>query len=232
MAGAITDESAALTFQLTEMCAMAIRAMSHATHALLAADAEAATAVIGEYEHSVAMASSADETAFLLLASRPPVAAKLRETVNAIRIAADAKRMVQLAVQVADVARRRHPRHAVPAEVSGRVAELSGLAVARARAAHEVLLSREPRLAAQLCRNGSAAADLHRQLLAMLIDPGWPHGVAAGVDVAQISRLYERFADHALHIAETFAFQTNESSNHRNHKVREIKWSRIAGHVV
>ena len=54
--------------------------------------------------------------------------------------------MGELAVYVAESPRRHHPHHAVPAEVSGRVAELSAMAVALARAAREVLLSREPRL--------------------------------------------------------------------------------------
>jgi phosphate transport system protein len=205
---AVPQELAAITSQLAEMCAMAADAMNRATHALLLADIGPAEAVIAEHEDTAAMSSSVEET-FFLLAEHASVAAELRAIVNAIRIAADAERMGELAVDVAQIARSHHPQHVVPAEVSGRVAELSALAVALARAAQEVLLSSEPRLAAGLGSDDGAADELHRQLLAMLIDPGWTSGVAAGVDVALVSRLYERFADYAMRIAGRFAFQTD-----------------------
>ncbi|SON58689.1 Phosphate-specific transport system accessory protein PhoU [Mycobacterium simulans] len=225
MTSAIGDGLAALTFQLAEMCAMASQAMDYATQALLQADLEAAEAVTALHEHTAAMGSSADETTFLLLALHSPSAANLRQIVNAIRIAGDAERMGELAVQVAEIARRHHPQHAVPTEVSGRVAELSALAIGLARAVQEVLVSREPRLVASLCSDGSAADDLHRQLLAKLIDSGWTHGVAAGVDVARICRLYEGFVDHALHIAQRFAFQTN---GHRPRLAQHLSTTRAA----
>jgi phosphate transport system protein len=154
------------------------------------------------------------------------LAADLREIANAIQIAADAQRMGALAVQVAEIARRHHPDPAVPAQVRGRVAELSASAVALAGGAQELLLSRDQRLAAQLGREGGAVTDLHRKLLAVLIDPRWSYGVPVGVDVALVSRLYERFADHAVRIAEHFAFPINGQS--RNQKVGK-SWSRIAG---
>ncbi|OBI42239.1 hypothetical protein A5707_06355 [Mycobacterium kyorinense] len=188
---------------------MAAQALDHATHALLLADMGTAEAVIGGYKEIAATSSTAEETTFLLLALQPPAATELRAAVNAIRIAADAERMGELAVNVAEIARRHHPRHAVPAEVSGRVAELSALAVALAWTAQEVLLSREPQLTPRACRSESAIGELHRQLLAVLIDPRWPYDVAAGVGVALVSRLYERFADHAVRIAERCALQPN-----------------------
>lgn len=209
MNSAVGYETVALTSQLAEMCAIAGQAMHHATHALLLADIKTAEAVIGGHKEAVAMSSSVEETAFLLLALQPPAATELRVAVNAVRLAADAERMGELAVRVAEMARRHHPHHAVPAEVSGRVAELSALAVALAWTAQEVLLSREPGLATRLHRRGSAIGELHRQLLTVLIGPGWQYDVATGVDVALVGRLYERFADHAVQIAERFVFQTN-----------------------
>jgi phosphate transport system protein len=205
----IGNELAALTFQLADMCALAGEAMNHATNALLRADIEVAQAVIAEQEHAGALSSSAEEKALELLSLHPSMAADLREIVNAIRITADAREMGELAVRVAEIARRHHPRHAVPPEVSGRMAEMSAVAVALACTAQEVLLSREPRLAAHLRSDDGAAEDLHRQLLAILIDPRWRHGVATGLDVALLSGLYKRFADHAIRITKRFATQTN-----------------------
>ncbi|WP_375487309.1 PhoU domain-containing protein [uncultured Mycobacterium sp.] len=83
------------------------------------------------------------------------------------------------------------------------------MAVQLACAAQEVLLSQEPRLAADLRRDDRAVHRLYRQLLAVLIEPNWVYGVARGVDVALLSVLYERFADYAVHIAERYTYQSN-----------------------
>ncbi|MCV7199665.1 PhoU domain-containing protein [Mycobacterium angelicum] len=186
MTSAIGDGLAALTFQLAEMSAMASQAMDHATRALLSADVEAAKAVTALHEHTVAMRASADETAFLLLALQSPSAANLRQIVNAIRIAGDAERMSELAVQVAEIARRRHPEHAVPSELNRYVAELSSTAIGLGRAIQEVLVSREPGVAARRCSDAGTADDATR-----------------------IVQCYQGFADHARHIAGRFVFQTN-----------------------
>ncbi|EID16962.1 phosphate transport system regulatory protein PhoU [Mycobacterium xenopi RIVM700367] len=79
-----------------------------------------------------------------MLALQSPVAADLRAVVTAIQIAANVERMGGLAVHVAKIARRRHPLHAVPAEVSGHIANMGALAVALSNGAREVLLSRNP----------------------------------------------------------------------------------------
>jgi phosphate transport system protein len=203
--------------------------MDQATHALLRADVATAESVITGQEHTAALHSGVEETAFMLLALRPLMAADLREIANSIRAAADAERMGELAVRVAEIARRNHPNPAVPEEISARVADLSALALALARGAQDMLLSRDLRLAARLRRDGDAVTDLHRLLLAAVIDPGWAHGVAAGVDVALVSRLYERFADHSARIAERLVFPHN--CHIRNQKVGK-PWPKIAGRAV
>lgn len=195
MTSAIGDGLAALTFQLAEMSAMASQAMEHATRALLGADIEAAKAVTALHEHTVAMRASADETTFLLLALQPPSAANLRQIVNAIRIAGDAERMSELAVRVAEIARRRHPQHAVPAELSGYVAELSSTAIGLGRTIQEVLVSREPGLAARRCSGSNGSNN--------------SNGSPPDDDATRIVQCYQGFADHARHIAGRFVFQTN-----------------------
>jgi phosphate transport system protein len=225
MQSAVRFELTALTSQLAEMCGMAADAIDQATHALLLADREMAQAVIAGYENASAMRSTTEETTFHLLAAQPPLAADLRSMVNAIRITADAERMGALSVQVAEIACRHHPYHAVPAEVGGRVAELSALAVALARADQEALLSRERRLTALLRRDTGAVGELYRQLLSVLIDPRWRYGVAAGVDVALLSRLYERFADHAVQIAGRVDFEIDGDPSRAN--PAEITASRL-----
>jgi phosphate transport system protein len=47
----------------------------------------------------------------------------------------------------------------------------------------------------------------HRQLLAVLMDREWKHGVPAAIDVALLGRFYERFADHAVQVGRRVVFQ-------------------------
>ena len=57
------------------------------------------------------------------------VARDLRAIVGSIQIVADLERMGALALHVAKIARRRHPRHALPEEVNGYFAEMGRIAV-------------------------------------------------------------------------------------------------------
>jgi len=229
MTSAVRYELAALTAQLAQMCALAAEAMNHATHALLLADIQTAEAVIGSEADTAAMRATVDETTYLLLALQPSAAADLRAVLNAIHIAADAEQMAQLAVQVARIARNHHPRPAVPAEIGGRVAELSAFAVALAGAAQQALLSREPRLFAQLLHDDGAIGDLHRQLLAVLIAPESTHATAASVEVAVVSEMYERFADRALHIVRRIASPINGRPSSQGKSATELRGRLTAG---
>ncbi|EFG77181.1 phosphate transport system regulatory protein PhoU [Mycobacterium parascrofulaceum ATCC BAA-614] len=207
MRSAFHQRLGTLTQQLGLMCAMAGEAVGQATEALLNADLVQAERVIAAQVDMVAVNARVEETAFGLLALQAPVATDLRAVVSAIRIAADAQRMGALAVHVAEIARMRHPRPAVPDDVRQYFTEMGALAGQLAGGAREVLLSQDPRRAAQIRRDDDAMDELHHQLLAELMDRGWTHGIAAAVDVTLLGRFYERFADHAVQIARRVIFQ-------------------------
>lgn len=196
-----------LTDQLADMCAMAAEAIKQASEALLEADLTTAECVIAGHRNIVALDAHVEETAFALLALQAPVATDLRAIVSALRIAGDARRMVELAVHIAEIARRRHPYPAVSAEVWRYVAAMGEAAEALALGARQVLVSQDPRGAAQIRHDDDAMDELHHQLLAVLMNPAWTQGVAAAVDATLLGRFYERFADHAVEIARRVIFQ-------------------------
>jgi phosphate transport system protein len=136
------------------------------------------------------------------------VAGELRAIFSSIQIAADVDRMGALAVHVAKIARRRHPLRALPEEVNGCFAEMGRVAVELGTSAKQVLLSRDPEKAASLRKEDDAMDDLHRHLFTLLMDhDAWKHGISAAVDVALLSRFYERFADHAVEVGRRVVFQ-------------------------
>ena len=207
MRTAYHEQLDALTHQLAEMCRMAGIAMERATQALLQADLALAEQVIGDHENIIAASARAEEAAFVLLALQAPVAGDLRAIVGSIQIVADVERMGALALHVAKIARRRHPRHALPEEVNGYFAEMGRIAVDLGNSAREVLISRDPDQARLIREEDDAMDDLHRHLFSVMMDREWKHGVAAAVDVTLLGRFYERFADHAVEISRRVIFQ-------------------------
>jgi phosphate transport system protein len=140
------------------------------------------------------------------------VASDLRAVVGSIQIVADVDRMGALALHVAKIARRRHPRHAVPEEVNSYFAEMGRVAVELGNSAREVLRSQDPREAARIDEEDDAMDELHQRLFGVLMDRQWRHGTAAAVDVTLLGRFYERFADHTVEVARRVIFQATGST--------------------
>jgi phosphate transport system protein len=191
----------ALLAQLGEMCGLAGAAMAQATRALLQADLGLAERVISDHDRIASMGVRTEESALLLLALQAPVAGDLRAIVGTLKNAADVNRMGALALHVAKIARRRHPKHALPEEVSEDFAEMGRIAVELG----------DPSEAAKIRHDDDAIDELHRHLFTVLMDRQWQHGVAAAVDVTLLSRYYERFADHAVEVSRRVIFQVTGS---------------------
>ncbi|ADG80117.1 Phosphate-specific transport system accessory protein PhoU OS=Tsukamurella paurometabola (strain ATCC 8368 / DSM / CCUG 35730 / CIP 100753 / JCM 10117 /KCTC 9821 / NBRC 16120 / NCIMB 702349 / NCTC 13040) OX=521096 GN=Tpau_3538 PE=3 SV=1 [Tsukamurella paurometabola] len=207
MRTAYTQQMAAFNDILGDICGKSGVAMEKATNALLQADLELAEEVISGHDEIVRLSRRAEEEAFSLLALQAPVASDLRVVVSGFQIVADVDRMGALALHVAKVTRRRFPNKTLPEEVNGYFAEMGRLAVELANSAREVLLTQDPKQAAEIEEQDDAMDDLHRHLFTVLMDRDWKHGVAAAVDVTLLGRYYERFADHAVEIGRRVIFQ-------------------------
>ena len=207
MRTAFHEQLDSLTEMLSNMCGLAGLAMDRATQALLQADLALAEQVISDHDQLAHMQTRAEEAAFALLALQAPVAGDLRLVFGSFQNVADAERMGALALHVAKIARRRHPHHALPDEVKGFFAEMGRIAVDLGNSAKEVVLSRDPKQAAQISREDDAMDQLHKQLFSVLMDTEWKHGVATAVDVTLLGRFYERFADHAVAIGRRVVFE-------------------------
>ena len=207
MRTAYQEQLADLCAQLADMCGLAADAMKHASNALLQADLELAEQVITDHHHIADKWRNAEGSAVKLLALQQPVAGDLRKVVGSLHVGADIERMGALAVHVANIARMRHPDHALPDDVRGSFTEMADVAVQLARTAQEVLRSPDPEKAAQLQKKDDAVDSRHRDLFAVLIDREWQNSVSSAVDVALLGRFYERFADHAVAIGRRVVFE-------------------------
>jgi phosphate transport system protein len=212
MRTAFHEQLDAFTRSIGDMCGLAGTAMQQATDALLEAEIVSAEIVISDHHNLVIQTAQAESDAFTLLALQAPVAADLRAVFSSLQNIADVDRMGALALHVAKTARRRHPSHAIPDDVSDYFAEMGRIAVNIGHDAKDIVLSGDPDKAAQLAHDDDAMDALHRQLFTVLLDHQWPHSVATAVDVTLLSRFYERFADHAVEIGRRVIFQATGST--------------------
>lgn len=201
-----SEELADLATSMSRMCSLATDDMELATHALLQVDLVAAEKVLESNTEMTRLASDNEERGFALLALQAPVARDLRQVVTSIQLVQDLTRMGTLAGHVAKIVRRRHPESVLPEPVNGYFAEMGRVAVSLGRAATEVLLSRDAEQAATLAEQDDAVDDLRRHLFTLLTVREWKWGVASAVDVTLLGRYYERFADHAVEVAQRVIF--------------------------
>jgi phosphate transport system protein len=195
------EQLSGLADALADMCLQVATAMDRATRALLEVDLDLAEQVIAEDLRIDDMRIAAEEKAFAMLALQSPVATDLRVVISAIHGAGDIERMGDLALHVAQAARRRHPHPVLPSEVAGYFAEMGAIGVALARKAADVIRTRDVDMAASLEADDDAMDDLHRHIFSILMAPGWSHGVGPAVDITLLGRFYERYADHAVTVA-------------------------------
>ena len=207
MRTAFQEQLETLTDTLSDMCGLAGLAMDRATRALLEADLAMAEQVISDHDQLAEMKARAEEISFVLLALQSPVAGDLRRVVGSMQNVADAERMGGLALHVAKIARRRHPNPVLPDQVRSHFAEMGRVAVELGNSARDVVRSKNSQRAADISREDDAMDQLHQQLFGDLMDPEWPHGVAAAVDITLLGRFYERFADHAVEIGRRIVFE-------------------------
>lgn len=191
---------------LAGMCDDVARAMENATRALLESDLQLAEQIISEDVKIDDVRAEAEHRAFGLLALQAPVATDLRVVVAGIHGAGDLERMGDLALHVAQAARRRHPQSVLPDEVKPYFAEMGKIGVELAKKAGQVIRSRDLEAATQLEADDDAVDDIHQHMFTVLMDRNWTHGVSAAVDVALLARFYERYADHAVAVARRIVY--------------------------
>ena len=190
---------------LVTMTGTASEAIRLATTALLDQDLEAVgvtTALEQELEDDRLLV---ERRASQLLARQQPVAADLRMLVSAIKISAECERMGALAHHIGTASSRSYPASAIPDELSGIFRRMGDVASRIADGARVTLRTSDAQDAARLEVDDDAMDGLRRALFRELVQD-WPYGVETAINVALLGRYYERFADHAVTIAQSVIF--------------------------
>jgi phosphate transport system protein len=187
---------------MTETASKAIRA---ATTALLDLDLEAVRMTASLEQELEDDRLAIERRTLHLMARQQPVAGDLRMLVSAIKISAECRRMGALAHHIGTAASRSYPAPAIPDELSEIFRRMGDVASRIADGARITLTTSDALDAARLEVDDDAMDGLLRALFRALVD-NWSNGVEAAVNVALIGRYYERFADHAVAIAQSVIF--------------------------
>lgn len=200
------DELDNVSQSLVDLTAMVSTSMTKATSAILSCDLKLAEEVIAtdvkidEYQHET------DSRIIDIIARQQPVASDLRALVTALRMGSDLERMGDLAHHVAKIARMRHPNAAVPPELVSIIQAMGVTAVAITEKTGVVIATRNTQMALEVEQDDDVMDDLHRKLIAVLIEPTWKHGIETAIDLTLLGRYYERYADHAVSISRRVYF--------------------------
>jgi phosphate transport system protein len=190
---------------LVTMTQTALDAIQAATTALLDHDSEAVRITASLEQELEDDQLMIERRIFQLLARQQPVAGDLRMLVAAIKISAECRRMGALAHHIGAAASRSYPAPAIPEELSGIFRRMGNVASRIADGARVTLHTCDAQDAARLEVDDDAMDGLRRALFRALVHD-WPHGVKTAVNVALLGRYYERFADHAVAIAQSVIF--------------------------
>lgn len=147
-----------------------------------------------------------DNRCFKLLALHQPMAVDLRAIVSAVKINTDLERVGDLAVNIAEAARR-YMRHAPVKELID-IPRMATIAQAMLRDALDAYVRRDTTLA-QAVLNADDGLDalktqLFRELLTYMLQD--PTKIEPALDLILVSRHLERIGDHATNIAEDVIF--------------------------
>jgi phosphate transport system protein len=197
----------ALHVQLVALAVMVTDAMGRATTAMVSGDLGAAEEVISQDAVIDTVRDDIEVRVVSLLARQQPVATDLRTLVATLRISADLERMGDLARHVAEIARRRYPGTPLPAVLRPAIKEMGRVAQQMATKVRQVLETNDSQAAAELRFDDDAMDAVHRSTFQYMADGVWPHGMETAVDLTLLSRYYERFADHAVNVANRVIFQ-------------------------
>ena len=203
------EELEQLKTRLLEMGGLAEEQVRLAVKALMERDRELVALALNGDEPINKLHIEIDGRCFTLLALHQPMAVDLRAIVAAVKINTDLERVGDLAINIAEAARR-YAQHA-PVKKLIDIPRMATIAQTMLRDSLDSFVRRDTDLAQRVLNEDdkldALKTQIFRELLTyMLQDPGT---IEAALDLILISRHLERIGDHATNIAEDVIFMVS-----------------------
>jgi phosphate transport system protein len=203
------EELAALKTRLLEMGGLAEDRVRSAVRALVERDGAAVDRVLAGDQPINQLHIEIDNRCFTLLALHQPMAVDLRAIVSAVKINTDLERVGDLAINIAEAARRylRHP----PVKELIDIPRMAEIAQRMLRDALDAFVRHDTALAQTVLNEDDALDGLKtqvfRELLTYMLQN--PSTIEPSMDLVLVSRHLERIGDHATNIAEDVIFMVS-----------------------
>jgi phosphate transport system protein len=203
------EELEQLKARLLEMGGLAEDRVRSAIRALVDRDPDLVERVLVGDEPINQLHIEIDNRCFKLLALYQPMAVDLRAIVGAVKINTDLERVGDLAINIAEAARR-YLRHA-PVKQLIDIPRMADIAHRMLRDALDAYVKRDTALAQQVLNEDDTLdalkTQVFRELLTYMLQD--PHTIEPSLDLILISRHLERIGDHATNVAEDVIFMVS-----------------------
>ncbi len=213
------DELEQLKARLLEMGGLAEEHVRLAVQGLMTRDRPVLDRVLVADEAVNRLHLEVDNRCFKLLALYQPMAADLRTIVSAVKINADLERVGDLAVNIAEAARR-YAGHA-PVKKLIDIPLMADIAQNMLRDALDSFVRRDVDLAQHVLdeddRLDALKTQIFRELLTYMLQD--PTTIEPALDLILVSRHLERIGDHATNVAEDVIFIVS-ARDVRHHSVQ------------
>jgi phosphate transport system protein len=203
------EELETLQGRLLEMGGLAEERVRAAVHGLVSRQSGIIDQVVRGDEPINTLHIEIDERCFKLLALHQPMAADLRVIVAAVKINSDLERVGDLAVNIAEAAKRyvTHP----PVKKLIDIPRMADIAQSMLRDALDSFVRRDMALARNVLNEDDQLdglkTQIFRELLTHMLQD--PSTVEPALDLILVSRHLERIGDHATNIAEDVIFMVS-----------------------
>jgi phosphate transport system protein len=200
------EELGGLQERLLAMGGLAEERVREAVRALTTRDAAAVERVLAGDEPINDLHIEIDDRCFKLLALHQPMAADLRAIVAAVKINTDLERVGDLAVNIAEAAKRYllHP----PVKPLIDIPRMGDIAQRMLRDALDAFVRRDTALSETVLAADDELdglkSQIFRELLTFMLQE--PATIEPALDLILVSRHLERIGDHATNIAEDVIF--------------------------
>ncbi|HWK11845.1 MAG TPA: phosphate signaling complex protein PhoU [Vicinamibacterales bacterium] len=203
------EELEQLKTRLLEMGGLAEERVRAAIRALVERDDTVVDGVLAGDQPINELHIELDGRCFKLLALHQPMAIDLRAIMSAIKINTDLERVGDLAVNIAEAARRylRHP----PVKELIDIPRMADIAQSMLRDALDSYVRRDTALAEHVLNEDDVLdalkTQVFRELLTFMLHA--PSTIEPALDLILVSRHLERIGDHATNIAEDVIFMVS-----------------------
>jgi len=203
------EELEQLKTRLLEMGGLAEEQVRVAVKALTDRDRDLVDFVLQGDEPINTLHIELDSRCFMLLALHQPMAVDLRAIVSAVKINTDLERVGDLAINIAEAARRYVALAPVKKLID--IPRMATIAQSMLRDALDAFVRRDMELAQRVLNEDdkldALKTQIFRELLTYMLQD--PATIEPALDLILISRHLERIGDHATNIAEDVIFMVS-----------------------